>query len=297
MIERGFGDVRDVGCRSGRRVPRRGVSEPRSTGARISERRGGCFGFLFFSRRWGGVGGRTHRDEGPSQGLVGLLLLDRLGGEENFAVERAAAARVLGRAAVVAAAGVRGARAGLHIRPGDRGEVVVAREKGENLGAIALEGVRADGRAVISGCAVSLSHHRGSRRTRRGARGGLTRSHRREVTGKRARVFSHDSCSADHHRNAFFGHGFPVWREEMEKESDAITRKIATDSPVRSGRVFHGRCTFARGGCPAERRTPRLLGSRTNEDGGNLVRAWSAGAEDASRARRHRETHVASIAW
>ena len=296
MIERGFGDVRDVGCRSGRRVPRRGVSEPRSTGARISERRGGCFGFLFFSRRWGGVGGRTHRDEGPSQGLVGLLLLDRLGGEENFAVERAAAARVLGRAAVVAAAGVRGARAVLHIRPGDRGEVVVAREKGENLGAIALEGVRADGRAVISGCAVSLSHHRGSRRTRRGARGGLTRSHRREVTGKRARVFSHDSCGADH-RNAFFGHGFPVWREEMENESDAITRKIATDSPVRSGRVFHGRCTFARGGCPAERRTPRLLGSRTNEDGGNLVRAWSAGAEDASRARRHRETHVASIAW
>ena len=45
-------------------------------------------------------------------------------------MERAAAARVLGRAAVVAAAGVRGARAVLHIRPGDRGEVVVAREKG-----------------------------------------------------------------------------------------------------------------------------------------------------------------------
>lgn len=174
--------------------------------------------FRISSRRGGGVGGRTHRDEGPSKGLVGLLLLDRLGGEENFAVERAAAARVLGRAAVVAAAGVRGARAVLHIRPGDRGEVVVAREKGENLGAIALEGVRADGRAVIAGCAVSLSHHRGSRRTRRGARGGLTRSHpRREVTGKRARVFSHDARAARITGMLFSAMGFQSGERRWKK--------------------------------------------------------------------------------
>lgn len=174
-------------------------------------RRGGCFGFLLV-----GVGERvgvgTHRDEGPSEGLVGLLL-DGLGGEEHLAVERAAAASVLGRAAVVAAARVRGARAVLHVRPGDRREVVVAREKGENLGAIALEGVRADGRAVIAGRAVSLSHHRGSRRTRRGARGGLTRSRPRgEVTFLR---FSHPRGSKEY---ALFGYGYPVWRDPEVKK-------------------------------------------------------------------------------
>ena len=125
-----LGAVRDVGCRA--------------AGFRTSGRRArgfpsdaGVFRISFFSRRWEGSGGGTHRDEGPSQGLVGLLLLDSLGGEENFAVERAAAAFLGARPSLPLPASE--ARAVLHIRPGDRGEVVVAREKGKNLGAIALE--------------------------------------------------------------------------------------------------------------------------------------------------------------
>ena len=283
-----LGAGRDVGCRA--------AGFPTSVDGRADFRatRGV---FRISSRRGGGVGGRTHRDEGPSQRLVGLLLLDSLGGEENFAVERAAAARVLGRAAVVAAAGVRGARAVLHIRPGDRGEVVVAREKGENLGAIALEGVRADGRAVIAGCAVSLSHHRGSRRTRRGARGGLTRSHpRREVT-ERELACSVTTPAARITGMLFSAMGFQSGERRWKKNP---TRSRGKSRLIRQCEV---------GGCSTGDALLRVADARRNaaplacsgagrtKMGGNLVRAWSAGAEDASRARRHRETHVASIAW
>ena len=283
------GAVRDVGCRAAG-FPNHGR---RARGSR--PRRRACFGISFFSRRWGGVGGSTHRDEGPSQGLVGLLLLDRLGGEENFAVERAAAARVLGArpSLPLPASEARGPFSTSD--PGTEERLWSRARRGRTSARSPLRAFAPTVRAVISGCAVSLSHHRGSRRTSRGARGGLTRSHRRAGYRKESSRVQSRLVQRGSSRNAFFGHGFPVWRWKKNP-----TRSRGKSRLIRQCEV---------GGCSTgdallrvvdARRNAAPLAcarSRTNEDGGNLVRAWSAGAEDASRARRHRETHVASIAW